>query len=143
MSNFVITRFNKIKKLLKREPKITGRMVRSLAFQGRDIVRKSMKDSPPNFERVYFKGGKRFNPSLPGNPPRIALGILEAGIQVTKIKDRKYAIVSLAPYSRDLELGTDNIAPRPFMAPMAMKLAKMSTAFIKANVNYITIKDLA
>ena len=48
--------------------------------------------------------------SDPGDPPGIRTGTLIEGIIAEANR-----IVSLAPYSADLELGTVRAAPRPFM----------------------------
>lgn len=57
-------------------------------------------------------------PSLPGDPPKGDTGRLELGIDVElRASEKTVNVISRAPYSAALELGTSRIAPRPFLRP--------------------------
>lgn len=57
-------------------------------------------------------------PSVPGSPPKGDTGRLELGIEVElRRSELTVNVISRAPYSAALELGTARIAPRPFMRP--------------------------
>lgn len=57
-------------------------------------------------------------PSLPGDPPKGDTGRLELSIDVElRASDKTVNVISRAPYSAALELGTHRIAPRPFLRP--------------------------
>ena len=55
--------------------------------------------------------------SSPGQAPANDLGILARGITFTKFASGRANVMSTAPYSFDLEFGTDSIAARPFLYP--------------------------
>lgn len=66
--------------------------------------------------------GKGHIPSLPGDPPKGDTGQLELGIEVELRRSEKTVnVISTAPYSAALELGTSRIAARPFLRPALLK----------------------
>lgn len=71
------------------------------------------------------------SPSPPGAPPGLVTGRLRAGIITHKVSNTHWLLVSNAPYSIYLELGTVNMAARPFMRPTAYHLKKIAPEVIK------------
>jgi len=136
----------RLTRMLRREPVLTLRLLKNIATVGKADVINSMRKSPPDDTRGYRKGGRFFQSSIPGNPPRRATGDLIKLMKVKKVGRAEYAIESNAPQSADLEFGNpdDNLLPRPYMGPMAMRLVrKMRGAGIMVVArNYVTRRDL-
>ena len=61
--------------------------------------------------------------SSPGSPPHEQSGGLEAGLSV-QTDGGNITFTSSAPYSGEVEFGTSQMAPRPFMRPMIKKLKR-------------------
>lgn len=57
--------------------------------------------------------------SAPGEPPGVVTGALRASIHVEEINPYKRSIVVGMEYGIHLEFGTEKMAARPFMGPMA------------------------
>lgn len=77
------------------------------------------------------RGGKLYEPSAPGEPPRLRTGNLRAaqGYKVAVNKSTGDFILDVGgvrgggdevKYQQDLELGRSNMAPRPHLMPVVM-----------------------
>ncbi len=64
------------------------------------------------------------SPSSPGDPPGVVTGALRASIHVESLGEFKKAIVTGTDYAVHLEFGTEKMAPRPYMMPMANYLQR-------------------
>lgn len=78
------------------------------------------------------RGGKRWEPSRPGEPPRLRTGNLRAaqGFRVSVNKGSGGFVLDVGgirgggaevKYQQELELGRSNMAPRPHLMPVVMK----------------------
>ena len=74
--------------------------------------------------RTYMRGGKPHTASAAGEAPATDTGVLINSI-TTKVTTKGTTVIgqiianstNLAPYAKDLEFGTTNMRPRPFMQP--------------------------
>jgi len=116
----------------------------NLAQELRDTILQSFIE--PKHGRTYYKelavapGVKRTTKreykehiaSAPGEPPARLTGALGESIQVARTSRLAWAVSAggggvsgiAVKYARDLEFGTDRVAPRPYMRPAAVKVAK-------------------
>ena len=58
------------------------------------------------------------SPSSPGDPPGVITGALKDSVEAMKDADGSFIVLVGEDYGRDLEFGTETIAPRPFMTPV-------------------------
>lgn len=65
--------------------------------------------------------GKGHIPSKPGEPPNADTRQLDNSIETVKVGELAVDVISKAPHSRPLELGTSHMQARPFMRPAAQK----------------------
>jgi HK97 gp10 family phage protein len=68
-----------------------------------------------------WKSGPNRVPSRPGEPPNADTGRLHRGIGVEHRGELEVQVVSTAPYARDLEYGTSQVAARPYLRPAVAK----------------------
>jgi hypothetical protein len=68
---------------------------------------------------AYEKRSMGTSVSAPGEPPGVDTGALRASIHVEKLGEFSRAIVTGTDYAIHLEFGTEAMAARPFVAPMA------------------------
>lgn len=73
----------------------------------------------PKHGRSYPRGGGEHQASAPGESPAIDYSELVASIQAEMLKDDLGVVFEGADYAVNLEFGTENMAPRPHMAPAA------------------------
>ncbi len=73
--------------------------------------------SPPG--REYRHGSIIHIASISPYPPNVDTGALRASIAATPIDKYTYWIHDGVEYGKYLEFGTESIAPRPFMIPVA------------------------
>lgn len=71
----------------------------------------------PKHGATYERGGKEHVASAPGEPPAVDIGNLANSVQHTMTGDTEGEVDVGAEYGLDLELGTVNMAPRPFLGP--------------------------
>lgn len=64
------------------------------------------------------------SPSAPGDPPGVVTGTHKAGIHIVPLGPFKKGIETSTDYAIPLEFGTEDMAPRPYMAPMANYLQR-------------------
>lgn len=75
--------------------------------------------------RVYRRGGRSHQASAPGRPPALDTGNLRANTNADPTlredgADVVGSVVANATYAEALELGTERMAARPFMGPLAL-----------------------
>ena len=78
--------------------------------------------------RTYMRGGKPHTASAAGEAPATDTGKLIEGI-TTKVKTEGTKVIgqiiansfNVTPYAKDLEFGTTNMRPRPYMQPALEK----------------------
>jgi hypothetical protein len=56
--------------------------------------------------------------SAPGDPPGVDTGALRASMHVEKVENLHYVVADGVEYGVYLEMGTETMAPRPFMNPV-------------------------
>lgn len=104
----VVINKDKLLNLIRNSPGKASNLVNAMALDGQAYVVRSFTTSP----------------SAPGEPPGVVTGALRASIHVEEISEFKRAIVTGVDYAAHLEFGTEKMAPRPFMAPMANYLQR-------------------
>lgn len=82
-------------------------------------------------------GGAGHVASSPGQPPNEEFGDLRRSGHVEKLGPLKANSVFDAPHAVPLELGTSNMAERPFARPAAKTVRKQASALAKAAVKRI------
>ncbi len=70
--------------------------------------------------------------SAPGEPPAIDTGYLQNSIEEAMIDQTTGVVAVGADYGLYLEMGTVNMAPRPFMVPAAKKVQPEFLAAMKS-----------
>lgn len=80
-------------------------------------VKQGMLDSPPT-GITYTRRGVQHTASEAGNEPRPDTGELIGGITHRRTGKLEQTIHDQVEYGKYLELGTEFIAPRPFMRPV-------------------------
>lgn len=84
-----------------------------------DIVM-SFGSGPPGRRYRRRKGtrGRWHTASSPGFPPNVDIGTLQASLYWYKVKPGLYRVSDQVEYGIYLELGTENMIKRPFVAPV-------------------------
>jgi HK97 gp10 family phage protein len=86
--------------------------------QIRNIIIRSMQETPKNTAKSYLRGGKKHFPSREGHPPAIDTGELVRSITMdVKKLQVEIGADSGAPYGVHLEYGTKNMKARPWLTP--------------------------
>jgi HK97 gp10 family phage protein len=98
----------KLQSLIRTSPSKASNLVNAMALDGDAYVVRSFTVSP----------------SAPGEPPGVDTGALKNSIHVEKTGEFSRAIVTGTEYAAHLEFGTENMAARPFMGPMAAYLQR-------------------
>lgn len=111
--------FNHLPELQRRIPRVVDDAVQAVAREGERIVKQSMQQSPA----TGMTYGSHVASSA-GNPPRIDTGTLVNSINVQAVKDRVWRVNAGTEYAAWLEFGTQRMAARPFMNPMADQLSR-------------------
>ena len=106
-------------------PSEMGRRLDSLSEEGVNIVKVAMQTSPADGNVYPRGGGKSHVASSPGNAPRIDTGRLINSLRWEPRGRDERLIIAGTEYAAYQEFGTDDIAPRPFMGPMAQQLRGM------------------
>lgn len=115
--------FNDLPELQRRVPRVVDDAVQAVAREGERIVKQSMQQSPAN-GIAYDRGAGVHVASSAGNPPRIDTGTLLNSINTNRVKDRVWRVSTGTEYAAWLEFGTERMAARPFMGPMADEISK-------------------
>lgn len=114
------------------------RGVRAATLEAKRILQVDILSSdPPRTGKVYPRGKDNFHrASAPGESPAPDTGQLRALVQVEFEKNATVAIgrvVSNLEKSAKLELGTEKIAPRPFLSRVPKEFSKrIKEAFDRA-----------
>lgn len=99
---------DKLTNLIRTSPTKASNLVNAMALDGQAYVVRSFTVSP----------------SAPGEPPGVVTGTLKNSIHVEPMGEFKRAIVTGVEYAAHLEFGTEKMAARPFMGPMAAYLQR-------------------
>lgn len=93
---------------------------RAVAKSARDCeadMRQSILARPTQY-KPYIRAGRGIHwSSFPGYPPNNDYGLLANTLKTKKIARGTYEVSANQPYAIDLEFGSANAAPRPFMLP--------------------------
>lgn len=81
-------------------------------------IKESINDSSPGEVQERFDPQRFVIASLPGDPPNTDMGLLVNSIDWEKFDVGTYLIYDGVEYGLDLELGTSQIAARPFVRPV-------------------------
>lgn len=100
--------------MVKAMPERVRKVVRETALAIETDAKRRMQG--PKSGRIYRRGGKLHVASAPGEAPAIDTGLLIDSIQTTHEGLTSWVNV-FSDYGRNLELGTHQIAPRPFLGP--------------------------
>jgi len=97
-----------------------GKLVDEITNQlAKGLLRTALKVER-SAKQSMIGGGKPHVPSAAGDPPRVDTGVLRSSItHELKIIDREpiARIGTNVTYGRDLELGTSQVEPRPWLRP--------------------------
>lgn len=107
----------KLRQLANDMPSLLEATLASVAEELVNDVKLSMTNSPATGES-YRRGSRVHVASSSPNPPRPDMGTLIASIRWQREKSLTYRIEDGVEYGIAMELGTENIEPRPFMRPM-------------------------
>ncbi len=116
-NRFVRVTRNDFPRLMREMPQKVARGVAAAAREGEGYVKRIISESPADGVRYG-----EHTASSPGNPPRIDTGNLVNSINVQQVSPFVWSIRCGAIYGPDLEYGTEKMAARPFMGPMAFWL---------------------
>ena len=119
---------NKLKKRLVTNPE---NHLKDLVQRSASLVEGEAKKSIASGNksgRTYMRGGKPHTASASGEAPATDTGKLIEGI-TTKVKTEGTKVIgqiiansfNVTPYAKDLEFGTTNMRPRPYMQPALEK----------------------
>lgn len=111
----IVVKFNHIPEIIRRSPNQLDECIHALALDGERDVKQSFGTSP----------------SAAGDPPGVDTGTLRNSIHVTKIRALVRQIGDGVEYGIHLEFGTVRMGARPFMRPMAQRLAKRAPEFFR------------
>lgn len=119
------------KELIETAIRIPDEITRELAIGANDIrntILRSMtgtKKAPWFYWRGKKPGRKKHNPSAPGEPPAVDSGELIRSIMFD-VREMEIELGSKAgaPYSEDLEEGTEKMDARPWLGPAVEKHEK-------------------
>ena len=120
---FVRIKKNNLKKLAQMAPAKAEAALAVLGEEGVNIAKESMLDSPAT-GRTYKRGRKTHVASSPGNPPRPDKAILLNSLRHESRGQLVRVIVAASDHAEPQEFGSAarNLAPRPFMGPMALEV---------------------
>lgn len=119
MSNFEIkVDQRKLQQLIATEPERVDKWLRGVAQQIVGDIKLSFGTSPDG--RAYERGTVTHIASQPGYPPNVDTGTLRASIDSRPVASRKltYEIHDGVEYGYHLEMGTERMEARPFVAPV-------------------------
>lgn len=111
----IVVKFNRIPEILRRAPGQIDEALYGLALDGERDTKQSFGTSP----------------SPEGGPPGVDTGTLRNSINVRKIRALRYEIRDGVEYGIHLEYGTVRMGARPFMRPMAARLARRAPQFFR------------
>lgn len=124
----------KLQKIIKEQPKASGRWLTHVAEEMVGDIKQSMTDSPASGQ-VYSRGaGRTHTASSPGNPPRPDMGALINSIRQRNVGNLHKEIVDGVEYGVKLELGTEKIAARPFVRPVFEEWRKKILSHAEKNL---------
>lgn len=103
-------------RLIRDVPEEADRWLRGVGNQIVDEIVLSFGDSPPG--REYRRKSVVHVASQPGYPPNVDTGALRASIRLVKIGRLHYQVQDGVEYGAYLEVGTESIGARPFVAPV-------------------------
>lgn len=97
--------------------------IRAALGEGETILKRNIL-AQEGTGRVYPRGGRTHQASAPGRPPALDTGNLRANTNADMAlrqegTDLVGSIVSNTAYAEALERGTERMAARPFMGPLA------------------------
>lgn len=106
----------KLEQLIRTTPTRADQLVRAAATEMVGDIVTSFNTSPPG--ETYVRGSVSHVASQEGYPPNVDTGALRASIQWTAAGPMKVFIHDGVIYGLMLEIGTDNMGPRPFITPV-------------------------
>ena len=106
----------KMQNIIRNETERADRWLRGVANEILGDIVLSFNTSPPGWS--YKRGNKAHVASQLGYPPNVDMGTLRASMGVRRLKQLAYEIHDGVEYGYHLELGTEHIAPRPFVGPV-------------------------
>lgn len=106
-----------------------SKAIRAAAQHGRNKVVLSIQERSPGEVQHRYDPDRYVVAAAPGETPNTDIGNLVNSIQVEAQNDLQQAIIAGAEYAAALEFGTPDMAPRPFMTPMAVELEKELPTF--------------
>lgn len=113
---------NLLDELIRESPAKADQAVRAAAQHGRNIAVLDLQSRSPGETQTRYNPRRTVTAAAPGESPNTDTGNLVNSVQVERRGVMSQAILVGAEYGVYLELGTDDMEPRPFMGPMAMQL---------------------
>ena len=126
---------NRIQRIIQAGVSSTHLSANMIADTGAELVRDSIRHSGTYKPYIDKRGNQRMS-SAPGEPPASAAGNdLDKSIYSKSVskKNQNPAVAefgSTSPYARALEYGTEKMAPRPFMRPIAQEIRRDRVEYI-------------
>lgn len=87
------------------------------AAQSGEISNKLLKRAAEVVVGYVNSSWSETSPSAPGQPPAVVTGKLKKSVRIYELNKGHVQILWLEEYSKFLEFGTTNMAPRPFVTP--------------------------
>jgi hypothetical protein len=112
-------------------PRLVDQAIGALAQHGRNLVVIDLQSRSPGTPRIRYSPRRNVIAAAAGYSPNTDTGNLVNSIQVESSRFLQREIVARAEYAPDLEFGTRNMSPRPFMFPMAGELEQSAAAFFR------------
>lgn len=105
-----------MKRLRQQSPARISQLLRGAATEMVADIKLGFGTGPAG--RAYQRGGVSHIASSPGNPPNSDTGTLEGSMTWVEESRTRLIIHDQTEYGVYLELGTETIEPRPFVAPV-------------------------
>ena len=102
----------KLQQMRQNLPNVGGEFERAVATEVTSDIVLSFGSSPPG--ETYLRGGVAHVASSPGFPPNVDTGALRASIRWAMTGPMAAVVHDGVEYGKHLEIGTENMAPRPF-----------------------------
>tara|TARA_S200002703_G_scaffold154303_3_gene156905 strand:+ start:737 stop:1156 length:420 start_codon:yes stop_codon:yes gene_type:complete len=122
----------KLKGMIKKHPKRADDWLAGVAQEMVNDIKLSFGTSPAG--KTYKRGKKVHIASQPGYPPNVDTQALRGSINSERMAMLSYEIRDGVEYGYELEMGSEKVAPRPFMQPVFEEWRKKIVLDAKKNL---------
>lgn len=109
---------SKLRQLIATSPALFDAYLRGVAEEMVSDIKLSLQDTSPGEVQERHNPQRYVIASLPGDPPNVDRGFLIGSIRVVPDGAMRYLIQDGVEYGLGLELGTAEMAARPFVRPV-------------------------